>query len=176
MSPDDAKVTRLCAYHGARSGEVCQLRACDVLNVAGIDVLRFTPDAGSVKNLHSERDVPIHPACADVIEHARAIAAAHGSDARLFQSYVFWESTGWAGGFQKRSGILIRGIGINGNVGPTHAWRHRVVDLLRELRCPPDIERAIVGHARGSDTHSSYGAGPTLKRMATWVKRIDPLK
>lgn len=176
MTPDDAMVRRLCAYHGARSGEVAQMRAADVLKVEGVDVLRFTPDAGSLKNLHSERDVPIHPACADVIEHARTVAAAHGPEARLFQSFVYWESTGWAGGFQKRSGVLIRELGIKGNVSPTHSWRHRAIDLLREQRCPPDIERAIVGHARGSDTHSSYGAGPTLKRMAKWIKRIDPLK
>lgn len=130
-----------------------------------------------MKNLHSERDVPIHVACIDVIELARSVSRDTGNpEARLFQSFAHWRSTGWAGRFQKRAGLLIRDIGIKGNVSPTRSWRHRVIDLLREMRCPPDIERAIVGHSRGSDTHSNYGAGPALKRMATWVKRIDPLK
>jgi hypothetical protein len=37
-------------------------RAQDVIEEDGIWCLRFTPEAGSLKNVNSERAVPLHPA------------------------------------------------------------------------------------------------------------------
>jgi integrase len=49
----------LCAYSGARPGEITQLRAEDVRKVEGIWSIRITPEAGTVKGGHA-REVPIH--------------------------------------------------------------------------------------------------------------------
>ena len=51
----------LCAYSGARVSEICQLRAEDIVQQDGIWCVRFTPEAGSLKNVSSERAVPLHP-------------------------------------------------------------------------------------------------------------------
>jgi integrase len=59
---DDAAkrwVPWLCAYTGARPGEITQLRASDVIERDGIHGLRITPEAGTVKN-NKARVVPVH--------------------------------------------------------------------------------------------------------------------
>src|SRR3954447_17163130 len=56
----------LCAYSGARLSEVCQLRAEDIQRIEGYWCLRITAEAGSVKNAHSERTVPLHSAVLDI--------------------------------------------------------------------------------------------------------------
>jgi integrase len=49
----------LCAYTGARPGEITQLRGSDVVQEHGITAIRITPDAGSVKG-REPRVVPLH--------------------------------------------------------------------------------------------------------------------
>jgi integrase len=49
----------ICAYTGARAGEITQLRGQDVIERDGITALRITPEAGSVKT-KEPRTVPIH--------------------------------------------------------------------------------------------------------------------
>jgi len=51
----------LCAFSGARVSEVCQVRAQDIVQLEGIWCVRFAPEAGSLKNVGSERAVPLHP-------------------------------------------------------------------------------------------------------------------
>jgi integrase len=79
----------LCAYTGARVGELTQLRAGDVQARHGpagsIWVLHLTPDAGTIKTGRA-RAVPLH---ADLVrqgfpEFARRALAALGQDAPLF--------------------------------------------------------------------------------------------
>ncbi|WP_171130683.1 MULTISPECIES: site-specific integrase [unclassified Ruegeria] len=50
----------ICAYTGARAGEVAQLRKQDLRNDGDIHYLLITPDAGSVK-ARRYRTVPLHP-------------------------------------------------------------------------------------------------------------------
>jgi integrase len=49
----------ICAYTGARSGEITQLRGVDVIKQDRIDAIRITPDAGTVKTKQA-RLVPLH--------------------------------------------------------------------------------------------------------------------
>ena len=67
----------LCAYTGARVSEVCQLRAQDVIEEHGIWCVRFTPEAGSLKNVNSERTVPLHPALIErgFLQFAKAVGS-----------------------------------------------------------------------------------------------------
>ena len=55
-------VPLMCAYSGARLSEVCQLRVEVFSEVDGIAVMRFDAEAGSLKNVGSERTVPLHSA------------------------------------------------------------------------------------------------------------------
>jgi len=61
-TPDKAArrwVSWLCAYTGARPGEITQLRGADVVQQDGIWALRITPEAGTVKG-REPRTVPLH--------------------------------------------------------------------------------------------------------------------
>jgi integrase len=61
-SPTEAAkrwVPWLCAYTGARPGEMTQLRKIDVIEEEGIHALRITPEAGTVKG-GATRVVPLH--------------------------------------------------------------------------------------------------------------------
>ena len=49
----------LCAYSGARAGEMTQLRGCDVLQRGPFHSMTITPDAGPVKD-RELRIVPLH--------------------------------------------------------------------------------------------------------------------
>ena len=49
----------LCAYSGARAGEITQLRGTDVQKRGAFYIMRLTPDAGTVKTRQA-RVVPIH--------------------------------------------------------------------------------------------------------------------
>ncbi len=49
----------LCAYTGARVGEITQLRGVDVAKQEGVDVINITPEAGTVKTGRG-RTVPLH--------------------------------------------------------------------------------------------------------------------
>lgn len=54
----------LTALSGARVGEIAQLWGNRVVEIDGIPVMKIAPaaDGGTIKNVGSERDVPIHPA------------------------------------------------------------------------------------------------------------------
>jgi integrase len=49
----------LCAYSGARVGEITQLRGNDIVEREGVHALRITPEAGTVKG-RKPRFVPLH--------------------------------------------------------------------------------------------------------------------
>ena len=69
-TPDFQWIIRLLAYHGARSGEICQLKCGDVAKLSGVDVIRIHGKNGSVKNRQSVRAIPVHPKCKAIIAHA----------------------------------------------------------------------------------------------------------
>lgn len=48
-----------------------------------------------------------------------------------------------------------------------HELRHTVIDWLRDVQCPRDINQAITGHGK-KDTGDKYGDGYNLKVKAEW--------
>ena len=169
LPADDQMVMRLLAYHGMRAGEVCQLRACDVMRVSGVDVMSINDVAGSIKNRASLREVPLHPKCRDLLKLAKSKA----TDAYLFD-YPMWKHSR-AGKFQQRAGAWLRKIGITDPKLMVHSWRHTWRTLARELNMPEPISRAILGHTLGSGDHGKYGEAPSLKLRAKAIAKIEPL-
>ena len=170
LPEDDQMVMRILAYHGARSGEVCQLRACDVKNIGGIDVISINDAAGSIKNKASLRDVPLHPKCRDLLKLAKSKAP----DAYLFD-YPAWKHSR-AGKFQQRANAWLRKIGITDKKVTVHSWRHTWITAAGELDMPEPVSRAVTGHTQGKDHHAKYRAVPSLKLRAKWIAKVDPLK
>lgn len=169
LDTDRRWILRLLAFHGARSGEICQLRPQDVTTASGIPILRITDEGGSLKNKFSRRDVPIHPECLDIVAYANA----RSSQLRLFGE--FSKAKDSAAVFQHwASQFLRQTLGITDGALTTHSLRHAWRTAAREIDMPEPVSRAIMGHSMGTDDHAAYGSGPSLRKQAEWMAKIDP--
>lgn len=164
-------IIRLLAYHGARSGEICQLRPSDITIAAGIQVLRITDEVGSLKNKFSKRDIPIHPECRGIV----AYAAARANESWLFSQ--FSKAKDKAAIFQSwASSFLDKTVGITDPDLTMHGLRHTWRTIAREIDMPEAVSRAIMGHSLGKGDHAAYGTVPSLAKRAAWMAKVDPLQ
>ena len=161
-TPDFQWIIRLLAYHGARSGEICQLKCGDVAKLSGVDVIRIHAKNGSVKNRQSVRAIPVHPKCKAIIAHA----AKGAPDAWLFPSLT---DTGQGRGhnFQKyangkflreKVGITDRTAGSREHTQSIHSFRHAFSTACREAEMPDAVKYALMGHALGKGEGGKYGS------------------
>ncbi|WP_313809308.1 hypothetical protein [Sphingobium sp.] len=163
----------ICAYSGARVGEIAQLRGCDFSMVDGVWALRITPEAGSTKS-GSARWVPIHEhlieqGLLDVVRKAGAgplfynpIRARGGSDGNPHSKKVGERLAKW-----------VRELGVNDpHVQPNHAWRHLYKTIARRAGMEPEARDVIQGHAPRS-VGEAYGDWPVdvlAKAMAMFPR------
>lgn len=158
----------LCAFTGARIGEICQLRKEDIIYRDNIWCVHLTPSAGSIKT-KTDRLVPLHP---QLIKLGFLKFVESHSDGCLF-SY-----NGEQAGARDRSKFLsvwVRSIGIaDKDISPNHAWRHRFKSLCRQYGIPVEYQNAITGHAHDKRVAESYGDFPisALYREVLKLPRI----
>jgi len=135
----------LCAYTGARIGEIAQLRVEDVRNDSGINFARITPDAGTVKSGYY-RDVPLHVEIIGVgfLDYV----ASKGSGPLFYASTTRTGKTPPASIVADRVAKWIRSLGIaDSSVQPNHGWRHRFKTVATELGLNARVVDAIQGHS-----------------------------
>ncbi len=169
-------VPLLCAQAGARVGEICQLRAEDIVCEEGIWCMAFRADAGSLKNANSERIVPLHP---------------HGLEAGFLEFVkckgsgpLFYDPKRRRPGAKKPQPKIVAkdvarwvhslGIKVGRKVrkDPNHAWRHFFKSAARDAGIPDSISQTITGHAPAS---VGQGYGETWLRTAAGAIRKLPL-
>lgn len=149
-------VPLVCAYSGARLSEVCQLRVEDIGEDDGVAVMRFDAEAGSLKNVGSERTVPLHSAiiAAGFLEFVRSRKAGP-----LFPELPPDKFGKRGGNGTKILGRWVRGLGLTDlRLAPNHSWRHRFKTLARNYSLAGDVTDAITGHAHRSvgDQYGEY--------------------
>ena len=177
-TPDGAAkrwVPWLCAYTGARPGEITQLRGSDVIERDGIHALRITPEAGTVKG-NKARVVPLH-------EHLIAqgfldFVARHGAGPLFYR--VAKQSGDSAptktkkpryAQARQRLASWVRSLGISDKeLSPNHAWRHTFKQLADHAGISERMSNYITGHAQ-KNVGATYGA-PTLAQMADALKKF----
>jgi integrase len=166
----------LCAYTGARAGEITQLRGIDVVTQDGVPALRITPDAGPVK-LRKPRTVPLHEHLLDQGFLAFVKSCDRGP---LFYN----EDKGAPGAddptnprkprsmrARERLAKWAREVGITDpDVQPNHGWRHTFKQIGHRHQISEIILDTIVGHAP-LNVARGYGT-PTLKDMAEALKKF----
>jgi integrase len=164
MSREHARARRwvpwLCAYTGARVGEMAQLRTDDVLEVEGVWCLRITPEAGRVKT-NEARVVPLHP---HLIEQGFLDVVRANAGGPLFydpsRRRVDSEGNRHVKKVGERLAAWVRDdVGITDpNLQPNHGWRHlfkaRSYEVVEER-----MADALQGHAPAT-TGRAYGAPP----------------
>ncbi len=161
----------ICAYSGARVGEIAQIRKCDIIEIEGIWAIRITPEAGSTKS-GIARLVPLHP---HLIEQGILTMFDRVGDGPVF--YDPSRGRGGAAGNPHHKKVCerlaewVREVGVNDpNVQPNHGWRHLFKTVARRVEISPEIRDAIQGHAPRS-VGEAYGEWP-IDVLAAAVARI----
>lgn len=168
----------LCAYTGARVGEMSQLRAQDVKQIDGVWTVRITPDAGGVKS-GKFRIVPVHD---HLIAQGFLDVVTNKGEGPLF----FNPDRGRGGKdanphhkkIGERLGAWVRKLGVNDpNVQPNHAWRHRFETEMRRARLDYEARHVLVGHAHQTES-GTYGEwdAASLKRELDKLPRFETEK
>jgi integrase len=144
----------LCAYSGARSSEVCQLRREDIREEHSIWYMHFTPEAGPLKTAGSERSVPLHPA---LIDQGFLTFVESIKKGPLFKDLPPDKFGSRGGNGTKILGRWVQSLGIDGKrISPNHSWRRRFKTLSRQYDLAEDISNAITGHAP-ANVAAKYG-------------------
>ncbi|MGR9206996.1 DUF6538 domain-containing protein [Rhizobium leguminosarum] len=158
----------LCAYTGARVGEMVQLRKQDIREEDGLWIIKITPEAGTVKDAEY-RDVPLHE---HLVEMGFPTFVSKASKGYLFMK-VFgdtedakrsaWRST------KNRVTDFVREVVTDPAVQPNHGWRHRFRTVARDIGMPRDISFAITGHET-KDEGDKYGTITNKAKAAALAK------
>jgi len=156
----------ICAYTGARVGEVTQMRREDLLTEYEVPCIRITPESGTVKT-RKYRIVPIHD---HLIETGLIDFITSQPDGPLF----FTPDKSGSDPVKKAAvvsgkvGEWVRtGVGITDKrVQPNHAWRHRFKTLCRDAGIDRDSRNAIQGHGDGTAAEGYGEVSITALRRA----------
>jgi integrase len=166
----------LCAYTGARAGEITQLRVCDVIKRDGVNGLRLTPDAGSTKS-GTARTVPLHE---HLVEQGFLKFVAEKGEGPLFYNPNGPATTAddptnprrpRAVKTRDRLASWVRSLGLKDTeIRPNHGWRHTFKQTADRHGISERVSDEITGH-RPATVGQSYGR-PTLGDMATALKKF----
>ena len=157
----------LCAYTGARVGEIAQLRKQDVRREGDEWVITITPEAGAVKNKEA-REVPLHP---HLVEMGFPEFVARSADGHLFLTPgKSGDVLGPLQGVKNRLAEFAREVVSDANVAPNHGWRHRFKTVGMDVGVSERVLDAICGHAPRT-VGATYGT-VTLTAKAAAVRAM----
>jgi integrase len=166
----------LCAYTGARSGEIAQLRGADYVEQEGVEAILITPAAGTVKTKQA-RVVPLHE---HLIEQGfREFVMASGKGPLFYSEQKTPTAAPDATNPPKKRYVKVREriagwvreLGVTDpEVQPNHAWRHTFKQVCDRYHISERVSDAIAGHAAFT-VGRGYGA-PSLKDKAAGLKRF----
>jgi len=166
----------LCAYSGARAGEITQLRGIDIEPRGEFHVMKLTPDAGTIKTRQT-RIVPIHE---HIIEQGFLEMVRQVGNGPLFYNPdktaraivdLLKPSRSRAATARAHLSDWVRELGVKDpEVSPTHAWRHTFKQTAERVGISEKVHDEITGHAPASEGRK-YGP-PTVEDMAAALKRF----
>jgi len=176
LAPEHALARRwvpwLCAYTGARVGEIAQLRAMDIRQEGEVWIIHITPEAGSVKT-GTARSVPIH---SHLVEQGILALAKQGDATPLFYREGAGNEINPAS--KVRAADLakwVRTLGVDDpEVQPNHGWRHRFKTMSRAAGIPEYDADRIQGH-KPRHEGGKYGSG-SLAALRDAIDRIPRYK
>jgi integrase len=165
----------LCAYTGARAGEMTQLRREDVRLTDGIYYAHLSPDAGTIKSGQA-RTVPLHEhlielGFIDFIEASPRGPLFYKAAKSSKTSDHLNPKRGPAVKARERLGEWVRAIGVvDPELSPSHAWRHTFLSKARQAGIERALRFAITGHELGTEG-DKYGQ-PEPEELAEALKKF----
>lgn len=170
----------LCAYSGARPGEITQLRGIDVEDRNDLYVMKLTPEAGTIKT-GKPRVVPIHEhlIAQGFIEMVNQVGkgALFYNDKTPQRSSVdpLKPSRRRSDTARAHLGAWVRGLGVDDpHISPNHAWRHTFKRIADEIEMPEKMNDAITGHTQATEGRK-YGP-PSVTTMAAALSKFPRYK
>ena len=161
-------VPLLCAFTGARIGELTQLRREDLRQEQSHWIARITPEAGTVKT-KQYRDVPLHP---QLLSLGFATYFEDMAPGPLF--HMSPEPSRNKIHAQKMANRLRDWLHqeqlVPKDIQPCHGWRHRFKTVGIELGISERVIDAIQGHA-GRRSADNYG-DVTIKARVDAIDRF----
>jgi len=134
----------ICAYSGARMGEIAQLRKQDVYVKDGIHCILITPEAGTVKDKEF-RIVPLHP---HIVEQGFVEAVSSKPEGPLFYPKNTKHDEPWGVTRDNLAKWIRKGVGVTDKrIRPNHAWRHRFKTVADAVGIEMKYQNRITGHA-----------------------------
>lgn len=174
------------AYMGLRPNEACNVLRRDLEVIDGVKCIRIrsTLRGNQPKGKAGmRRDLPLHPAVADVWDYVSA--KGDGTDSRFLFSNLVRDAAanryGWLGHYAGRflkdecSIFQPKEDDPEENAFKLYSLRHSYHDAMIAAGLPEEMQRVLTGHAK-EDSHKRYGRGVELKRLADAAAKIDPLK
>ena len=165
-------VPAIAAYTGARAGEICQLRAEDVVDVNGVACLnltRFDPSGRAVKdkkfkNRNSERIVPLHRELLDA--GFQNFVETCDPKGRLFPALKPSSSGSYSHNFSKWFGRFMDRVGLPDPSLVFHSFRHGFRDACRDADIHDETADALGGWAsiNQGQKYGNRGKVPNLHR------------
>jgi integrase len=157
----------LCAYTGARVGELAQLRKEDIQREGKHWTITITPDAGTVKN-NEARTVVLHPHLIELgfIKFVQAAPSGH----LFIRPSSKGDVLGPLQGLKNRLAEFARAVVPDRNVAPNHGWRHRFKTVGIEAGIEHRILDAIQGQ-RPRNVAEGYGE-VTIKTQAGAIAKL----
>ncbi|MBM0204542.1 phage integrase N-terminal SAM-like domain-containing protein, partial [Micromonospora sp. STR1s_5] len=153
----------LCAFTGARVGEMAQLRRQDVRRDEQGWVIHITPEAGTQKT-NEARDVPLH---SQLVEIGFPDFVEASPDGHLFLTPGReGDVLGPLQGLKNRLAEFARSIVSDTNVAPNHGWRHRFKTSGLEAEIDHRVLDEIQGQAARSVAGTYGEASLRAKRAA----------
>ena len=157
----------LCAFTGARVGEIAQLRREDIRLEGDFWLIRITPEAGTQKT-DEAREVVLHP---QLIELGFAAFRNESPEGHLFiKKAQSGDVLGPLQGLKNRLAEFARKIVPDPNVMPNHGWRHRFKTIGRDAGIEMRVLDAIQGHAPRS-VADKYG-DISIKVIASAIYKL----
>jgi integrase len=168
----------LCAYSGARAGEITQMRGVDVQERSRFYVMNITPEAGSTKT-HNARIVPIH---GHLVEQGFIEFVRRSGSGPLFynpnprkdqaeQDDPLKPRRSRADTTRAHLSDWVRELGITDReLKPMHAWRETFKQIADRAGIPEKVHDEITGHAQKT-IGRGYGR-PTVEDMAEALKKF----
>ena len=169
----------LCAYSGARVGEITQMRGCDIEARGDLQVMRITPDAGTVKTRRAH-SVPLHE---HLIEQGFLKYVAKRGKGPLFYDPEGASDIAATPDdpmnpkrprsvkARERLGAWVRGLGVDDpEVQPNHAWRDTFKQIAERHGISERIHDAITDH-KPKTIGRGYGPA-TVEDMAEALKKF----
>lgn len=157
----------LCAYTGARVGELAQLRKQDIRREGEWWIARITPEAGTVKT-NEAREIVLHE---HLVELGFGKFVEGSEEGHLFLKLgKHGDVRGPLQGLKNRLAEFARALVQDPGVAPNHGWRHRFKTVGMEAGIPPRILDAMQGQAAKS-VADTYG-DVTIKTMAANIAKL----